>query len=236
VEQSAFRLFTINLGEIEEYRRPCIGAVDAIRRMMRSEHLAHVILAGPPEITTELRNTLAKRLGRITARSVSAIARNLKIGTIDLPFNAEPAEILKRSLPLAGELKLKEESEIVRDLTVQPAEGSWAVTGLGATLDLLNQGRIWQLVYAEGLPGRALECRQCSAIFNEAHQHCVYCGSPLEAVGNLADLIYKHSIARGARVRKLNAEAAAALSAVGGIGGFVRTARAGAGHRRTAHP
>jgi hypothetical protein len=221
VEENALRLFTINLDEIEEYRKPRIGTVDALRRMMRSEHLGHVILAGPPEITTELRNTLAKRLGRVT------------VGTMDLPFNAEATEVLKRSLPLADELKLKDESEIVRDLTVQPAEGSWAVTGLGATLDLLNQGRIWQLVYAEGL-GRALECRQCSAIFSEAHQHCVYCGSPLEAVGNLADLIYKHSIARGARVRKLSSEAAAALSAVGGIGGFVRSAGAGADHRRTA--
>jgi hypothetical protein len=181
-----------------------------------------VILAGPPEITTDVRNTLAKRLPPIN------------IGTIDLRFNAEPAEILKRSLPVAEELKRKEESDIVRDLTVQPAEGSWAVTGLGATLDLLNQGRIWQLVYAEGLRGRALECRQCSTIFSEGHQHCVNCGSPLEAVGNVADLIYKHSIARGARVRKLSAEAAAALSDAGGIGGFVRTAKAGHSQGRTA--
>jgi hypothetical protein len=143
---------------------------------------------------------------------------------------------LKRSLPVGEEIKRKQESDIVRDLTVQPAEGSWAVTGLGATLDLFNQGRIWQLVYAEGLYGRALECRQCSAIFSESHQHCLYCGSPLEAVGNLPDLIYKHSIARGARVRKLSAGAAAALSAAGGIGGFVRTAKAGAGQRRRAHP
>jgi hypothetical protein len=187
VEKDALRLFTVNLGEIEEYRKPRIGMVDAIRRMMQSEHLAYVILAGSPQITTELRNTLAKRLGRIT------------VGTIDLSFNAEPAEILKQSLPVAEELKRKEESDIVRDLTVQPAEGSWAVTGLGTTLDLLNQGRIWQLVYAEGLGGRALECRQCAAIFNESHQHCIYCGSPLEAVGILADLIYKHSIARGPR-------------------------------------
>lgn len=222
VEKNALRLFTVNLGEIEEYRRPAIGIVDAIRRMMRLEHLAHIILAGPPQIAAELRNTLAKRLGRIT------------VGTTDLLFNAEPAEILKRSLPVAEELNRKEESDIVRDLTVQPAEGSWAVTGLGPTLDLLNQGRIWQLVYAEGLCGRALECRQCSAIFSERHQHCVYCGSPLLAAGNLADLIYKHAIARGARVRKLGAGAPAALSAADGIGGFVRTAKAGAGRRRTA--
>jgi hypothetical protein len=224
VEKKALRLFTVNLGEIEEYRTPRIGIVDVIRRMMRSHHLAQVILAGPQEMTIELRDTLAKRLARIA------------IGTIDLPFTAEPAEILKRSLPVAEELQRMEESDIVRDLTVQPAEGSWAVTGLGMTLDLLNQGRVWQLVYAEGLRGRALECRQCSAIFGEGHEHCVYCGSPLEAVGNLADLIYKHSIARGARVRKLSAGAAAALSAAGGIGGFVRTARAGTGQRRLTRP
>jgi hypothetical protein len=127
VEKNALRLFTISLGEIEEYRRPLIGIVDAIRRMMRSEHFAHLILAGPPEITTELRNTLARRLLRIN------------VDIIDLPFTAEPAEILKRSLPAAEELKRKEKSDIVRDLTVQPAEGSWAVTGLGATLDLPNQ-------------------------------------------------------------------------------------------------
>jgi putative ubiquitin-RnfH superfamily antitoxin RatB of RatAB toxin-antitoxin module len=212
VEKNAVRLFTVGLGDIEEYSRPSVGVVDAIRRMVRSQHLAQLILAGQLEITTELRHTVAKRLGPIL------------IGTIELDFNTEPAEIFQRTLPVAEELKRKEESEIVRDLTVQPAEGSWAVTGLGTTLDLLNKGRIWQLVYAEGLHGRALECRQCAAIFSESHEHCVYCGSPLEAVGNLADLIYKHSMARGARVRKISADAAAALSAAGGIGGFVRTA------------
>ena len=212
VEKKGVRLFTVALGDIEEYTRPSIHVVDAIRRMARSQHLAQLILAGRLEITAELRHTVAKRLGPIL------------IATIELDFNAEPAEILQRTLPVAEEFKRKEESEIIRDLTVQPSEGSWVVTGLGTTLDLLNKGRIWQLVYAEGLHGRALECRQCAAIFSESHEHCVYCGSPLEAVGNLADLIYKHSTARGARVRKISADAAAALSAAGGIGGFVRTA------------
>jgi hypothetical protein len=211
VEKNTVRLFTVNLGEIAEYRTPRIGIVDAIRRLMRTRHPAHLILAGPPATTTELRDTLAKCLGRIT------------VGTIELPFTAEPAEILKRSLPVAEELKRQEESDLARDLTSQPAEGSWAVTGLGMTLDLLNQGRIWQLVYAEGLRGRALECRQCGAIFEEGHECCVYCGSRLEAAGNLADSIYKHSIDRGIRVRKLNVNAAAALTAAGGIGGLVRT-------------
>jgi putative ubiquitin-RnfH superfamily antitoxin RatB of RatAB toxin-antitoxin module len=150
--------------------------------MVRCQHLAQLILAGRLEITTELRDTVAKRLGPIL------------IATIELDFNAEPAEIFQRTLPVAEEFKRKEESEIVRNLTVQPSEGSWAVTGLGTTLDLLNKGRIWQLVYAEGLHDRALECRQCAAIFSESHEHYVYCGSPLQAVGNLADLIYKHSM------------------------------------------
>jgi hypothetical protein len=188
--------------------------------MVRSQHLAQLILAGRLEITTELRNAVAKRSGPIL------------IGTVELDFNAEPAEILQRALPVTEELKRKEESEIVRDLTVQPAEGSWAVTGLGTTLDLLNKGRIWQLVYAEGFHGRALECRQCAAIFSESHEHCVYCGSPLEALGDLADLIHKHSIARGARVRKISTDAGAALSAEGGIGGFVRAPNARAGQGR----
>jgi hypothetical protein len=222
VEKNAVRLFKVGLGDIEEHRRPSMGIVDAIRRTMRSEHLSQLILAGRPEVTTDLRSTIAKRLASIL------------IATIDIPFNAEPAEILQRTLPVAEELKRKEESEIVRELTVQPAEGSCAVTGLGATLDLLNKGRIWQLIYAEGLHGRALECRQCAAVFGESHERCVYCGSPLEAAGNLADLIYKHSIARGTRVRKVSADAAAALSAAGGIGAFVRTAKAEAGQRRLA--
>jgi release factor family 10 len=222
VEKNAVRLFKVGLGDIEEHRRPSMGIVDAIRRTMRSEHLSQLILAGRPEVTTDLRSTIAKRLASILS------------ATIDISFNAEPAEILQRTLPVAEELKHKEESKIVRELTVQPAEGSWAVTGLGTTLDLLTKGRVWQLVYAETLHGRALECRPCAAIFTESHEHCVYCGSPLEAVGNLADLIYKHSIAHGARVRKINADAAAILSAAGGIAGFLRPPKADAGQRRLA--
>ena len=109
VEKNAVRLFTVGLGDIEEYSRPSVGVVDAIRRMVRSQHLTQLILAGQLEITTELRHSVAKRLGPIL------------IGTIELDFNAEPAEIFQRTLPVAEELKRKEESEIVRDLTVQPA-------------------------------------------------------------------------------------------------------------------
>jgi hypothetical protein len=220
VGESNARLFTVGLDDIQEYRRPRAGMVDAIRRMMRSEHLSKLILAGPPELTTELHSIIEKRLG-------SAL-----VATTDIAFNAEPAEILQRTMPLGEQLQDKEESQIVRDLTVQPPQGSWTVTGLGATLDLLNQGRLWQVVYAEGLRGRAHECRQCAAIFGESHQHCEYCGSPLEAVGNLADLIYKHSTRRGTRVRKVSADAAAALSAAGSIGGFVKAEQVGANQRR----
>jgi hypothetical protein len=220
VDENNARLFTVGLGEIQEYRRPRVGIVDAIRRMMRSEHLSQVILAGPPETTTELRSVIEKRL------------RSALIATTNIAFNTEPAEILRRTMPLGEQLQAKGESEIVRDLTVQPPEGSWTVTGLGATLDLLNQGRLWQLVYAEGLRGSAHECRQCAAIFGESHQHCEYCGSPLQAVGNLADLIYKHSTRRGTQVRKVGADAAAALSAAGSIGGFVKTEQVGADQRR----
>ena len=205
MEKNAVRLFTVGLGDIEEYRKPTAGVVDAIWRMVRSQHLSQLIMAGRPEITTEVRRTVAKRLGPT------------RIATIDVALNAESAEVLQRTLPVAGELKHKEESEIVRDLTVQPAEDSWAVTGLGRTLDLFNKGRIWQLVYAEGLHGRAFECRLCAAILSERHEHCPYCGSSLEAGAYLTDLLYKHSIARGARIRKVSAPAATALSAAGCI-------------------
>jgi hypothetical protein len=215
-DKNTLRRFTVALQEIEEYRTPVAGIVDAIQRMIRSQRISHLILAGPPETTTELRHSIPKRLQRTV------------IDTIHLPITVEPAEVLQQTLPIAEEFKRKEESQIVRDLTVQPAEGSWAVTGLGRTLDLLNQGRVWQLIYAEGLRGRAMQCRQCAAIFSEGCEYCLYCGSSLDAVGNLLDCIHRHSIARGVRVRKLTAEAAAALSAAGGIGAFVKTAKAAA--------
>lgn len=224
LDKSTLRLFTVALHEIEEYRKPRAGIVNAIQRMIRSKRISHLILAGPPETTTELRHSIPKWLQRMV------------IDSIHLPHTAEPAEVLQQTLPIAEEFKRKEESEIVRDLTVQPAEGSWAVTGLGKTLDLLNRGHIWQLIYAEGLRGHALQCRQCAAIFSEGCEYCLYCGSSLEAVGNLLDCIRRHSIARGVRVRKLNRNAAAVLSAAGGIGAFVKTAKAGTNRRRLMRP
>lgn len=221
-DQRKIRLFTVSLREIEEYRKPSLSVIDAIQRMVRSQRTSHLILAGPPDARKEVLRTMPKNLARLI------------VGTVDLPLTVESAEVLRRTLPLAEEFKRKEESEIIRDLTVQPAEGSWAVTGLGRTLDLLNQGRIWQLVYAEGLRGRALECRQCAAIFSKDRERCFYCGSSLVAVGNLLDLIYKHSFARGVHVRKLGPDVAAALSAVGSIGAFVKTAAASVNQRHLA--
>ena len=102
---------------------------------------------------------------------------------------------------------------MIRSLTVHPAKRSWAFTGLGRTLDPLKHGRIWQLFYAEGIRGRASQCRPCAAIFSEGREYCLYCGSLLEA--------------HGVRVRTLGPDAATALTTAGGNGASLRSTKSG---------
>jgi peptide subunit release factor 1 (eRF1) len=180
--------------------------------MLEQHGIGRIILAGSPEITTELRAILPKRL------------QSKVIATVDLATNAPIEDVRSAAAPLAEKFEHEAEETLVRDLVTSAAKSARVVIGLGRTLYALNQRRIWQLVYAEGFRSPGYECPRCAALFSLETASCSFCGAAVNRIEDVVERAVDHAVRRGARVEVIRGEEAeSSLMNAGGIGAFLRT-------------
>ncbi len=244
MDKEKARVFTVYLGEIEEHeavcdelpRRTMTTSMDRLwsQKNLQRHHDMHVhwhaarvaerlrefvdryrfdrlVVGGTVEAVGELMRVLPKRLSERVA------------GTISLPITAPASEVLAEVIRLEEQVQRRAEQRLVESLLTAAGKGDRAVIGPTATLEALNEGRIWRLVYAQnpGLTGAA--CAQCGALFWEPqHQACWYCGGTLEVVSDFLNRLVERTLAWGGSVEEVRGQAAEMLDAAGGVGAFLR--------------
>jgi peptide chain release factor subunit 1 len=172
---------------------------------------SRLILAGTPEVTTQLRNLLPKRL----ALQV--------MGTFDIGMDAPIADVLAAARPIAEEYERGAEFQKVNEVVTAAAKSEKAVVGLGHTLKAVNSDRVWELVYSEDFHAPGFECSKCAALFSAERASCQYCGGPLQPVGDVVERVLEHALRAGAKVDVVTGEASASLDTSGGIGALLKT-------------
>jgi peptide subunit release factor 1 (eRF1) len=183
-----------------------------MQQMLEQRGVHRIILAGSPEITTELRSILAKRLA-------SQI-----IGTVDVATSATIDQIRSAAAPLAEKFERDTEAALVTDLVTSAAKSRRVVIGLGHTLHAVNQKRVWQLVYANGFHSPGYECPHCAALYSVETALCSLCGSAVTRIEDVVERAVDHAIRKGANVEVIRSEEAeSSLTNAGGIGAFLRT-------------
>jgi peptide chain release factor subunit 1 len=187
--------------------RRYIKEIDAL---VQAERVEHLILAGTPEMTAELLHLLPKRLALLVT------------GSLVVSFDASPVEVRNAACALAEKHEREVESITVRELLTAAAKNEKAVVGLGRTLNAVNHGRVWQLVYSAGFRLPGFECAKCSALVTIQRDACAYCGGELQPVSDLIERAVEHAIRRGARIEVVKDEAAHALNVKGGIAAFLK--------------
>lgn len=176
-----------------------------------------IILAGQEDITAELQRLLPKALA---ARVV---------GTARMPINAKTQEVLEISRPLVENLERTLERQLVDDLVTiarkpQPKLEK-AVAGLEATLDAINQARVYRLVCPAGRKVAGCECPSCDILLDHPplNGQCPYCSSALLGVEDIIWLASERVLALGGKVEEIHDhEACAALEAIGKVGAYLR--------------
>jgi len=128
-----------------------------------------------------------------------------------IPVGAGTEEILSRTSELQLRIERANELETVRDLLKEVRTGGRAVAGLSATLDAINQGRVWNLIYSQGLRLSGGVCRQCSVLVDPADEHCPVCGKPVEREERMVDQMARTVLERGGHVEMVDGPAAEAL-------------------------
>lgn len=244
VDSKRARLFTVFLGDIEEHRdliadippRPDSPSTDKPRSQSRMErhhdesvtsHLRVValeigrlldqleidrlIIGGAVGPASELARILPKRL------------RTKLVEVQPIPVTASAEDILAKTAEVQTRLERADELEIIRDLLREVRKGGRAVAGLSAVLDNINEGRVWKLVYLQGLTLEGAVCDGCNMLFDPANEHCPICTKVLERETKMIDRMSRAVLEHGGHVEMVDGPAAEALRQVSEVAALLHS-------------
>ncbi len=244
VDQKRARLFTVFLGDIEEHKdlisqvppRPDSPTTDKLRsqskmerhhdesvsthvrlvageiaRLMEQLEVDRLIIGGNVGVASELARALPKRL------------RGRLVEVLPIPVTATTDAILARAGEVQTRLERAEELEIVRDLLKEVRKNGRAVAGLAATLEAINEGRVWKLVYLQGLAVEGGVCNACNLLFDPADEVCAVCGKKVESEPHMVDRMARAVLERGGHVEMVDGPAAEALRAVAEVAALMHS-------------
>src|SRR5215471_4146774 len=185
-------------------------AVKMINWLVESRHLNRLILAGTPEITSEIRNLMPKRL---TMRV---------IGEVDIAINTLASDVLTATMSVAESYEDEAEVQKVNEVITVASKTERAVAGLGHALKVINSDRVWELVYCQDFRAPGFECERCGGLFSIEKTSCQYCGGNLQVVDDVVERAVEQAIRNGAKIDVVTGEAAASLATSGGIAAFLK--------------
>jgi len=243
-DQKRARLFTVFMGEIEEHKdlisqippRPESPSADKLRsqpRMQRrhdesvSSHVKFVagefgklmeqlevdrlIVGGNVGVASELARALPKRL------------RGRLVEVLPIPVTASLDDILVKASDVQTRLERAEELEVVREILKEVRKGGRAVAGLSATLEAINEGRVWKLVYLQGAKIEGGVCNACNMLFDPADDRCPVCAKKIAPEPHMVDRMARAVLERGGHVEIVDGPAAEALRAVAEVAALMHT-------------
>jgi peptide subunit release factor 1 (eRF1) len=89
------------------------------------------------------------------------------------------------------------------------------------TLLALQEGRVWELVFADGFEVAGAQCTNCEAQLANRDQSCVYCGKAVLPVGDLVQTAFERVMSVDGKVEEVTGPAAQRLNKVGGVGAIL---------------
>jgi peptide subunit release factor 1 (eRF1) len=241
VEQNRARLFTVFMGAIEESAalrdeevppRHDQGGVsqshfqhhhdlhvlwhlkrvaERLAALFRRRPFDRLILAGPEEVTSELRPLLPDAL----ARRVVAVA--------PLEASAGEREVLAKTLEIEAGVEREAEERLLDELFETAGAGGRATRGLAPTLEALWLGEVRTLVVADGAAGEGSECPRCGRLEPGEVATCPACGSAMRPVHDVFHRAMARAVEQAGRVEVVHGDAARRLrEAADGLGALLR--------------
>jgi len=241
VEKNRARLFTVFMGAIEEsdalrdkevpprhdqggvsqshfQRHHDLHVLWHLKRiagrlaaLFRRRPFDRLILAGPEEVTSELRPLLPDAL----ARRVVAV--------VPLETYANEREVLEKTLEIEARVEREAEERLLQELFETAGAGGRATQGLAPTLEALWLGEVRTLVVADGARQAGSECPNCGRLEPRDIATCPACGSAMRTVHDVVHRAMARTIDQAGRVEVVHGDAARRLLQVGGgLGALLR--------------
>lgn len=185
--------------------------VDALEEAAASLGEASLVIGGVEDVTAKLMKRLPDSLGRRVT------------GTFQVDFKHETAdETMERARTVWVESERQSEVAMVEGLAADAAAGGRAVLGVRDTVAALLEGRVHELVVADGAEASGQECTACGYLAADEVPRCPACNGPMEATEDLIDRLIGRAYAEGIRTESVFGEARHELLALGGIAARLR--------------
>lgn len=190
---------------LHEHARDTAGA---LMDLLRRRTFDRLLLAGPPEPVTVLRDELPRPL------------RARLAGQLPLAANAGDAEVLQAAVAAAEAIERETETRMVDELIAADTTPGVAL-GVAATAAALSEGRVRHLFVAESFAVVGGECMTCGRLV-AGFRDCPVCNAPTRQVGDLREYVVQRAVDQGARIETVSGDAAALLMAYEGLGAWTR--------------
>jgi peptide subunit release factor 1 (eRF1) len=178
--------------------------------LFRRRAFDRLILAGPEEVTSELRPLLPDPL----ARRVAAV--------VPLETYANEREVLEKTLEIEAGVEREAEERLLQELFETAGAGGRATRGVAPTLEALWLGEVRTLVVADGAQGQGSECPNCGRLEPGNVATCPACGSAMRPVHDVVHRAMARTIEQAGRVEVVHGDAARRLLQAGGLGALLR--------------
>lgn len=173
--------------------------VDELWQLAQRSPFDRLIIGGPPEAMTELKNTLPRSLAQKLAGEFSG------------EMFATDAAIVEHVRRLEEQAEREKEREVVSELMDRALPMNRAVLGWDGASMALAEGRVHKLVLIHGETSAGSGCAEGHLTVQEHVEQCPYCGEPTWPVSDLAAWLTHSAMTTGASVEFVSGEAAERL-------------------------
>jgi peptide chain release factor subunit 1 len=185
--------------------------VQRLSERLREDTFDRLILAGPEEATTEVRERLPQELA------------DRFVATVPAEMSATDSEILKMTLDVAQRARRESDEELVTTLIDAARSNGDGACGMSATLEAVWLRQILRLVLADGLTATGSECPVDGRLYPDPPRSCPMCGAETRPLADIVDRAAQLTLELDGDVEIVDERAAQRLhDACDGIGAVLR--------------
>lgn len=169
-------------------------AVEQTERLARQYNWRRLVLAGTDANVARFQELLPASL------------QQLVVGTMPLELNASIQDVRDRAEAVALQARSATVLQLASDLVVAAAKGNNAVLGLGPTVEAIQSGRVYHLLFTENYEveeGRVRRCEHCGYLGTGDEEACPLCGGAYRPLPDAINTLARRTLAQGAQVTVL---------------------------------
>lgn len=185
-------------------------AVAMLERHAGQDSARRIALGGPAEVLSHVRRHMPAQL---TPRLA---------GTVAVPVQSTPPQVLEAARGVEGEWERDEEMRVVANLEELVGRGR-AVFGAADVVDATVQQQTRTLVFSEAADVPGARCNGCDLLLAEpVPDRCPACGNEVRRLDDLIDRLATRVLRMGGRIEEVRGPAAERLTGHGGVGAELR--------------